>query len=123
MADNVVSLTGNTTRDPELSFTAGGTAVAAFGLAINSRKKDTDGSWIDGDPQFFDIKAFGELAENIAESISKGTRVVINGRLNYSSWESKDDSGKRSKVEVIADSIGADLRWATAQVTRTERKG
>ena len=123
MADNVVSLTGNTTRDPELSFTAGGTAVAAFGLAINSRKKDTDGSWIDGDPQFFDIKAFGELAENIAESISKGTRVVINGRLNYSSWESKDDSGKRSKVEIIADSIGADLRWATAQVTRTERKG
>ena len=123
MADNVVSLTGNTTRDPELSFTAGGTAIAAFGLAINSRKKDTDGSWIDGDPQFFDIKAFGELAENIAESISKGTRVVINGRLNYSSWESKDDSGKRSKVEIIADSIGADLRWATAQVTRTERKG
>ena len=122
MADNVVSLTGNTTRDPELSFTAGGTAVAAFGLAINSRKKDTDGSWIDGDPQFFDIKAFGELAENIAESISKGTRVVINGRLNYSSWESKEGD-KRSKVEVIADSIGADLRWATAQVTRTERKG
>ena len=122
MADNVVSLTGNTTRDPELSFTAGGTAVAAFGLAINSRKKDTHGSWIVGDPQFFDIKAFGELAENIAESISKGTRVVINGRLNYSSWESKEGD-KRSKVEVIADSIGADLRWATAQVTRTERKG
>ena len=121
MPDNIVSLTGNATRDPELTFGNSGTAIAKFGLAINSRKKDASGEWVDGDPQFFDVTAFGELAENVAESIGKGARVLVAGRLNYSSWET-NDGDKRNKVDVIADSVGPDLRWATAVVTRTEKK-
>ena len=91
-------------------------------LAINNRKKDANGEWVDGDAQFYDVKAFGEIAENIAESVTKGTRVIVNGRLNFQQWEDKNDGGKRSKVEVIADSVGVELRWATAQVTKISKQ-
>lgn len=121
MSDNAVHLVGNCTRAPELRFTSGGLASASFGLAINNRKKDAAGEWVDGDPQFFDIVTFGTLAENVAESVDKGHRVGVNGRLSYSSWES-DDGGKRSKVEVIADSVGHDLRWQTSTATRNEKR-
>lgn len=117
--DNTVSLTGNTTRDPELRFTNSGMATASFGVAINSRKKVND-EWVDGDPQFFDVTCFGTLAENVSESIQRGMRVVLSGKLDFSSWETADGD-KRSKVAVIADSVGPDLRWSTAVVTRTEK--
>ena len=121
MAENHVTIVGNTTREPELTFANSGTAITSFGLAINTRKKDAGGTWVDGDPQFYDVKAFGELAENVAESIAKGTRVMVTGRLNFSQWENQDGD-KRSKVEVIADEVGPALRWATATVTRTEKR-
>ena len=120
MAENVASLTGNMTREPSLKFLNGGQAVADFGLAINSRRKDASGEWVDGDPQFFDVTCFGTLAENVAESLTKGTRVVLSGKMSYRSWDA-DDGSKRSKVEIVADAIGPDLRWATAEVTRTEK--
>jgi len=117
MADNSITLTGNVTRDPELRFAAGsGAAVLSLGLAVNNRKKAANGEWED-EPNFFDVTAFGSLAENVAESVAKGTRVIVTGRLDWSQWDDKE-GGKRSKVQVIADSIGPDLRWATANVTR-----
>ena len=119
MPDNAVTLTGNVTRDPDLRFLTSGQAVASFGIAVNTRKKDGD-QWVEGDPQFYDISAFGTLAENVAESVAKGTRVVISGRMNYRQWEA-DDGSKRSKVEVVADEVGPSLRWATATVERNEK--
>lgn len=118
MADNTVTLVGNITRDPELRFGAGnGIAVLTLGLAVNNRKKGSSGEWED-EANFFDVTAFGSLAENVAESVAKGTRVIVVGRLDWSQWDDKDGGGKRSKVQIIADAIAPDLRWATANVTR-----
>lgn len=114
-----VSLVGNCTREPELRFLPSGVALCEFGVAINTRRKEGD-QWVDGDPEFYDVTCWRELAENVSESIVKGARVVVVGKLNFRSWEA-DDGSKRSKISVTADSVGPDLRWATAQVTRTER--
>lgn len=118
--DNAVTITGNTTRDAELRFTNSGTATASFGVAINTRRKGASGEWEDGDPQFYDVKCFGTLAENVAECIERGTRVVISGKLDFSSWEK--DGQKRSKIEILADAIGPDLRWATCKVERSDNR-
>lgn len=117
--DNAIHLTGNLTRDPEMRFLNSGKAVASFGLAVNARKKDAAGEWVD-DPKFFDVVTYDTLAENVAESLTKGVRVTLGGRLDFRQWEA-DDGGKRSKVEVIADSVGPDLRWATAAVTKVAK--
>lgn len=114
-----VTLVGNLVREPELKFLPSGVALCEFGVAINSRRKEGD-KWVDGDPEFYDITCWRELGENVAESIMKGQRVVIIGKLNFRSWET-DDGSKRSKISVTAEAVGPDLRWATAQVTRTER--
>ena len=116
MADNAIHLTGNMTRDAELRFSNSGQAVANFGLAINNRRKNANGEWEDGDPGFYDVTCFGTLAENVAESLSRGDRVTLNGRIDFQQWEK--DGEKRSKVAVIADAVGPDLRWATAKVER-----
>jgi single-strand DNA-binding protein len=118
MSDNDVTLTGNLTRSPELRFSNSGTAMTNLGIAVNNRRKQADGTYED-DPQFFDIQLFGSLAENVAGSLDKGNRVIVTGKLSYRTWESNGE--KRSKVEVVADAVGPDLRWATASVTRTER--
>jgi single-strand DNA-binding protein len=115
-----VTIVGNCTREPELRFTPSGAALCEFGVAVNTRRKEGD-QWVDGDPEFYDVTCWRELAENVAESILKGTRVVIVGKLNFRSWEA-DDGSKRSKISVTADSVGPDLRWATAQVIRNERR-
>ena len=117
MADNTVTLVGNVTRDPELRYTQGGKGVAAFGLAV-SRRYQQNNEWQEV-TSFFDVTAWAPLAENVAQSISKGNRVVVTGRLEQREWES--DGGKRTKVEVVADEIGPSLRWATCTVTRVER--
>ncbi len=120
MPENTVTLCANATRDGELTFANSGTAIASFGVAVNTRKKNAAGDWEDGDPQFYDIKAFGDLAENVAETVTKGMRVIVTGRLNFSSWEK--DGERRSKVEVVADEIGCSLKWATATVAKTEKR-
>lgn len=118
--NNHVELIGNATRDPELRFTPTGSAVATFGLAVNRRWRNKNtGEW-DEQVSFFDIVCWRELAENVTESIVKGTRVIVTGRLEQRTWET-DDGSKRSKVEVVADDVAPSLRWATAQVTKTER--
>ncbi|QGG96872.1 single-stranded DNA-binding protein [Actinomarinicola tropica] len=115
--DNTVTVIGNVTRDPELRFTPGGMAVASFGVAWNRRKQDGE-----EEVSFFDITCFRDLAENVAESVAKGTRVVIFGTLQQRSWETQDGD-KRSKVEILADEVAPSLRWATAEVRKNDRSG
>lgn len=115
--DNTVTLVGNITRDPELRFTPGGAAVSSFGLAWNRKNRDGEES-----VSFFDVTCWNSLAENVAESLSKGNRVVVYGRLDQRSWENQEGE-RRSKVEVIADEVAPSLRWATVEVTRNEFRG
>ena len=119
---NTVELIGNITRDPELRFTPSGAAVANFGLAVNRRWRNQQTNEWEEQVSFFDIVCWRELAENVAESLTKGSRIMVSGRLDQRSWET-DNGEKRSKVEVVADEVGPSLRWATAQVERTPREG
>jgi single-strand DNA-binding protein len=120
MSSNSVTLIGNLTRDPELRYTTGGRGVASFGLAVN-RRYQQNGEWQE-QTSFFNVVCWGELGENAAATLTKGSRAIVTGRLEQRSWETNDGE-KRSVVEVIADEIGPSLRWATAQVERTERSG
>jgi len=117
-SENSVTLVGNLTRDPELRYTTGGRGVASFGLAVN-RRYQVNGEWQE-QVSFFNVVAWGDLGENAAASISKGTRVVVTGRLEQRSYETKDGE-KRNVTEVIADELGPSLRWAQAQVERISR--
>jgi single-strand DNA-binding protein len=102
---NVVVITGNLTRDPELRHTGGGTAVCELRVAVNSRRKNGQtGEWVDK-PNYFDVKVWGAQGENCAQYLSKGRPVAVEGRLDWSEWEAKDGSGKRQKVEIIANSV------------------
>jgi single-strand DNA-binding protein len=121
MAGNTVELVGNLTRDPELRFTPNGAPVANFGLAVNRRWRNQQSNEWEEQTSFFDVVAWRDLAENVAESLQRGTRVIVVGRLEQRSWETQEGE-KRSKVEVIADEIGPSLRWATAQVVKSERR-
>ena len=115
--NNTVTVVGNVTRDPELRFTPGGAAVANFGLAWN-RKGQNDEEIV----SFFDITCWRNLAENVAESITKGSRVIVYGRLDQRSWENQEGE-RRSKVEIVADDVAPSLKWATAEITRNEFRG
>jgi len=104
MSINRVNITGNLTRDPELRATAGGTQMLAFGVAVNDRRKNPQtGAWEDV-PNFVDCIVFGSRAEAVSRFISKGSKVAIEGKLRYSSWETKEGQ-RRSKLEVIVDEI------------------
>ncbi|MEZ5321419.1 MAG: single-stranded DNA-binding protein [Microthrixaceae bacterium] len=118
---NTVDLIGNVTKDPELRFTPSGQAVATFGLAVNRRWQNRQTQAWEEATSFFDVVCWAQLAENVAESVTKGTRLIVTGRLDQRSWESQEGE-RRSKVEVVADEVGPSLRWATAQVTRNERQ-
>jgi single-strand DNA-binding protein len=120
MADNSVTLVGNLTKDPELRFTTGGRGVASFGLAV-SRRYQVNNEWQE-QTSFFNVVAWGTLGENAAASLTKGTRVVVTGRLEQRSYETKEGE-KRSVVEVNADEIGPSLRWARAEIERIARDG
>ena len=93
---NVVVVTGNLTRDPELRSTSGGTSVCKLRVAVNSRRRDQGGEWIDK-PNFFDVTVFGAQGENCATYLSKGRPVAVEGRLDWSEWEAQDGSGKREQ--------------------------
>jgi len=122
MADNNVSVVGNCTRDPELRFTPSGQAVANFGLAVNRRWQNRQTQEWEEATSFFDVTCWQQLAENVAESVQKGTRIVVTGRLDQRSWETQDGD-KRSKVEIVADEVAPSLKWATAEITKNERRG
>lgn len=115
--DNTVTIVGNLTRDIELRYTGAGTAQARIGVAVNHRKKNRETDEWEDDPKFFNVVAWGDLAEHAEETLEKGNRVVIVGRLEQRTWET-DEGEKRNVVEIIADEIAPSLRWATAEVTR-----
>jgi len=120
MPDNTVTLVGNITRDPELRFTPAGQAVATFGMAVN-RRYQKNGQW-EEQTSFFNVTAWGTLGENASNSLHKGARILVSGRLEQRSWETQEGE-KRSVVEVVADELGPSLRWAQAQVEKTARTG
>lgn len=104
MSINRVNISGNLTRDPELRMTGGGTAVLDMGVAVNERRKNPQtGEWEDR-PNFIDCTMFGSRAEAVSRFLSKGSKVAIEGRLRWSSWQAKDGT-KRSKIEVVVDEI------------------
>ena len=118
MADNTVTIVGNLTRDPELRFTTGGKGIASFGLAVN-RRYQQNGEWQEK-VSFFNVSAWDQLGENAAASLTKGSRVIVTGRLEQREYETQQGE-KRNVVEIVADEIGPSLRWATATVERTQR--
>lgn len=120
MADNTVTVVGNLTRDPELRFTAGGKGIASFGIAVN-RRYQVNGEWQEK-VSFFNITAWDQLGENAAASLTKGARIIVTGRLEQREYETNAGE-KRNVVEIVADELGPSLRWARAEVERTQRTG
>ena len=118
-SDNFITIVGNMTRAPEIRQTSQGEAMAAMGLAWNNRyRKDDD--WVE-DAHFFDVVAYGQTAENIAETIKRGMRVLVCGRLDMSRWETKEGE-PRQKVQIVASEVSPSLRWAKADVEKNPRK-
>lgn len=117
-SENNVTLVGNITRDPELRYTQSGRGVASFGLAVN-RRYQQNGEWQE-ETSFFNVVAWGDLGENSAASLNKGSRIVVTGRLQQRDYETREGE-KRNVIEVIADDLGPSLRWAQAQVERISR--
>ncbi|WP_428115874.1 single-stranded DNA-binding protein [Candidatus Poriferisodalis sp.] len=120
MADNTITVVGNLTRDPELRFTQAGRARAVLGVAVNRRWMNRQTNDWEEQVSFFNVVCWAELAENVSESLAKGNRVVISGRLEQRTWETTDGE-QRNVVEIVADEIAPSLRWATAEITRTPR--
>ena len=121
--DTVITVVGNLTGDPELRFTPSGAAVANFTVASTPRAFDRQSNeWKDGDTLFMRCSVWREAAENVAESLTKGTRVLVQGRLVQRSYETREGE-KRTVVELQVDEIGPSLRYASAKVTRAQRSG
>lgn len=120
MAENHVTLIGNLVDDPELRFTPSGVAMAKIRFAVN-RRYQKNNEWQE-ETSFFGGTLWRDAAENAAESLTKGMRVIVTGRLEQRSWETQEGD-KRSIVEISVNEIGPSLRWATASVTRSPRTG
>jgi single-strand DNA-binding protein len=121
--ETTITVVGNLTNDPELRFTPSGSAVANFTIASTPRTFDRQSNeWKDGETLFLRASVWREAAENVAESLTKGTRVVAQGRLKSRSYETKEGE-KRTVIELEVDEIGPSLRYASAKVNRTQRGG
>jgi len=120
MSSNTVTLIGNLVDDPELRFTPSGVALAKIRIAVN-RRWQQNGEWQE-ETSFFGGTLWREAAENAAESLQKGMRVIMTGSLEQRTWETQEGE-KRSVVEIRIDEVGPSLRWATAAVTKTPRQG
>ncbi|HYQ73656.1 single-stranded DNA-binding protein [Cellulomonas sp.] len=121
--DTVITIIGNLTNDPELRFTPSGAAVANFTVASTPRTFDRQSNeWKDGETLFLRCSVWREAAENVAESLTKGTRVIVSGRLVQRSYETREGE-KRTVYELQVDEVGPSLRYASAKVTRTQRSG
>jgi single-strand DNA-binding protein len=120
--ENIVHVVGNLTRDPELRFTPSGASNATFGIAVNRRWQNRQsGDWEEA-TSFFNVVCWRDLADHVAESLSKGSRAIIVGRLEQRSWDDEKTGDRRSVVEIVADEVGPSLRWATAEVTKADRR-
>jgi single-strand DNA-binding protein len=118
-----ISIAGNLTEAPELRFGPSGTAIARFTVAVNHRYLDkASNEWKDSEPAFYRCSAFGQLAENLAESFEKGDRVIVLGRQEYRTWADKDSGEKRGAFQVVADEVGGSAAWATLKMTKTSKR-
>ncbi|HVC71809.1 MAG TPA: single-stranded DNA-binding protein [Acidimicrobiales bacterium] len=117
---NTTTLSGNLTRDPEIRYTKEGQPNAVFGMAVNRRWQVRGSDAWEEATSFFDVICWRELAENVALSLVKGSRVIVSGRLEQHAWLT-DAGDRRSRVEITADEVGPSLRFATAEVSRSER--
>lgn len=121
--DNVITIVGNLTDDPELRFTPNGVAVANVRVAVNRRVRNSQSNeWEDKLDGYFTVNVWRDYAQNVADSLSRGTRVLVTGRLTSRSYQDKDGN-TRWVTEIEADEICPSLRWATAQVTKVSRGG
>ena len=121
--ETVITVVGNLTDDPELRFTSGGAAVANFRVASTPRTLDRQtNEWKDGEPLFLQCSIWRQAAENVAESLQRGARVIVTGRLRQRSYETREGE-KRTVVELEVDEIGPSLRYATAKVNKASRSG
>jgi single-strand DNA-binding protein len=120
MPDTHVTIAGNLTADPELTFTSNGAAVANFRVAVTPRVRDGN-AWRDGETSFYRVTAWRDLAEHLTDSLAKGDRVLVVGQLRQRSWET-DQGEQRSVIEVTAEEVGPSLKWATAKPQRATRK-
>ena len=116
---NSVTISGNLTRDPQLRYLPGGQATAEVTVAVNRRWQNTTTNAWEEATSFFDVVCWGDLAEHVAESTARGSRVMVTGRLEQRSWEAKGQ--KRSKVELVADDVALSLRFAAAATTGTTK--
>jgi single-strand DNA-binding protein len=122
MGDTTITVVGNLTAEPELRYTPTGVAVAALRVAASRRAYDQDsGQWKDAGTLFLSCTAWRQLAEHAAESLTKGSRVIVTGRLRQREYEASDGT-KRTVYEVDADDVGPSLRWATAKVAKATRE-
>jgi single-strand DNA-binding protein len=119
---NSITISGNMTRDPEMRYTPSGVSKVTFGVAVNRSWRNQQSQEWEEQTSFFNVVCWREMAENVAESIGKGSRVVVTGRLEQRSWET-DQGDKRSIVEIVADDVAPSLRFATAEVHKVERSG
>lgn len=121
--ETTITVVGNLTSDPELRFTPAGAAVASFTVAATPRALDkATGEWRDGDPLFLRCNIWRQAAENVGESLTRGARVIVQGRLRQRSYDTKEGE-KRTVIELEVDEIGPSLRYATAKVNKVERSG
>lgn len=117
-----ITVVGNLVRDPELRFTPSGAAVCNFTVVDNERIKDQNtGEWKDGDATFYECSVWRDAAENVAESLQSGNRVVVQGTVKLRSYE-RPDGSKGASLDLRVDEVGPSLRWATAKVTRTSKQ-
>src|SRR6476659_715238 len=121
--DVTITVIGNLTDDPELRFTPSGAAVAKFRVASTPRYMDrSTNEWKDGEPLFLACTVWRQAAENVAESLVRGSRVIVSGRLKQRSYETREGE-KRTVIEIDVDEIGPSLKYATAKVAKTQRSG
>jgi single-strand DNA-binding protein len=121
--ETTITVIGNLTDDPELRFTPSGAAVAKFRVASTPRTLDRNsGEWKDGEPLFLQCNVWRQVAENVAESLHRGARVIVSGRLRQRSYETREGE-KRTVMELEVDEIGPSLRYATAKVQKMSRSG
>ena len=122
VALNSVTIAGNLGEDPEIRFTKGGQAVSNFSVASTPRVYNKDkNEWADGETLWMRVTAWGDMAENVAETLRRGNRVLVTGRLEQNNWVTEEGE-KRSSIQMVADDVAPSLLFATAVVTRTEAK-
>jgi single-strand DNA-binding protein len=119
---NSITISGNITRDPEMRYTPSGVSKVSFGVAVNRSWRNQQTQEWEEQTSFFNVVAWRQLAENASATLTKGTRVVVSGRLEQRNWETEAGE-KRSIVEIVADDIAPSLRFATAEIHKVERSG